>query len=239
MSNIAVSVESGKSVKLPTAGKYCDRDIVVTAAGGTNTGDSTFWSAYQDSGKRTNYRYAFYQSYWNDGNFRPKYDIVPSADGQYVFQNCGVTDMKTILEKQGVMLDLSKTANLYYCFAGAKVTRLPELNCASCGNFQNMFMNCTDLVSIDSITISESATGDKLARMFYHCYALESIAFAGTVNGDLALNDSSLLSRDSIISLLNVLKDGGTGTITLGETNLAKLTDEEKAIATEKGWTLV
>ena len=29
-----VTVEGGTSVRLPTAGKYCDRDIVVTATGG-------------------------------------------------------------------------------------------------------------------------------------------------------------------------------------------------------------
>lgn len=29
-----ITVESGSSVRLPTAGKYCDRDIVVTATGG-------------------------------------------------------------------------------------------------------------------------------------------------------------------------------------------------------------
>ena len=37
MSEFNITVESGKSVKLPTAGKYCDRDIVVTAEGGTPT----------------------------------------------------------------------------------------------------------------------------------------------------------------------------------------------------------
>lgn len=37
MSKFNITVESGKSVKLPTAGKYCDRDIVVTAEGGTPT----------------------------------------------------------------------------------------------------------------------------------------------------------------------------------------------------------
>ena len=34
MSEFNITVESGKSVKLPTAGKYCDRDILVTATGG-------------------------------------------------------------------------------------------------------------------------------------------------------------------------------------------------------------
>lgn len=32
-----IEVEGGKTVKLPTAGKYCDRDILVTAAGGGAT----------------------------------------------------------------------------------------------------------------------------------------------------------------------------------------------------------
>ena len=32
-----ITVEGGKSVRLKTAGKYCDRDIVVTAEGGTPT----------------------------------------------------------------------------------------------------------------------------------------------------------------------------------------------------------
>ena len=29
-----ITVESGKSVRLPTSGKYCDRDIIITATGG-------------------------------------------------------------------------------------------------------------------------------------------------------------------------------------------------------------
>lgn len=29
-----IEVESGTSVRLPTKGKYCDRDIVVTSTGG-------------------------------------------------------------------------------------------------------------------------------------------------------------------------------------------------------------
>lgn len=34
MSEFSIEVEGGTSVRLPTAGKYCDRDIVVTATGG-------------------------------------------------------------------------------------------------------------------------------------------------------------------------------------------------------------
>lgn len=34
-----IAVEGGTSVRLPTAGKYCDRDIVVTATGGGGSSD--------------------------------------------------------------------------------------------------------------------------------------------------------------------------------------------------------
>ena len=36
MSAHNITVESGTSVRLPTAGKYCDRDIVVSATGGSS-----------------------------------------------------------------------------------------------------------------------------------------------------------------------------------------------------------
>lgn len=34
MSEFNITVEGGKSVRLPTAGKYCDRDIIISAEGG-------------------------------------------------------------------------------------------------------------------------------------------------------------------------------------------------------------
>jgi hypothetical protein len=37
--NHSITVEGGTSVRLPTAGKYCDRDIIITATGGGGGGD--------------------------------------------------------------------------------------------------------------------------------------------------------------------------------------------------------
>jgi hypothetical protein len=53
-------------------------------------------------------------------------------------------------------------------------------------------------------------------------------------------NNWKLLTHQSLLNILNSLvpQEGATKTLTLGSDNLAKLTDEEKAIATDKGWTL-
>ena len=67
------------------------------------------------------------------------------------------------------------------------------------------------------------------------------------IEGEISYNGvnfvvSTKLTHDSLMSIINHLKDFSgtttTMTCTLGATNLAKLTDAEKAIATEKGWSL-
>ena len=53
------------------------------------------------------------------------------------------------------------------------------------------------------------------------------------------ISDSTMFTREALVEILNNL---GTVTrsrsLTLGSENLAKLTEEDKAIATNKGWRL-
>ena len=56
---------------------------------------------------------------------------------------------------------------------------------------------------------------------------------------EISVTQATKLSHDSLMSILNGLAViETTKTLWLGTTNLNKLTDEEKAIATEKGWSL-
>lgn len=78
----------------------------------------------------------------------------------------------------------------------------------------------------------------------FQAYKLEDIEFVpNTICANIWFDRCTNLTHDSLMSIINGLKDysgtGTTHTCTLGSTNLAKLTDEEIAIATEKkGWTL-
>ena len=58
---------------------------------------------------------------------------------------------------------------------------------------------------------------------------------------DLDLSVSTLYTAETIVSWLEALADRtgqSTYTLTIGSTNIAKLTEAEIAIATNKNWTL-
>ena len=110
-----------------------------------------------------------------------------------------------------------------------------------------VFYNCTSLKTVylpssiitnyfDSLTSTS-----KSYYVFYNCTALEDVQLGQDWNMSLRLNVSNNLTVNSMVAMFNSLKDltGETAkTLTLGETNLAKLTDEQKAIAINKNWTL-
>jgi hypothetical protein len=62
------------------------------------------------------------------------------------------------------------------------------------------------------------------------------IVYGTNYSGDVTKIKTAMISNDGILTLTT--EPTTTKTLTLGSTNLAKLTDEEKAIATNKGWTL-
>ena len=75
--------------------------------------------------------------------------------------------------------------------------------------------------------------------MFDYCSSLEQIHMIN-INANLRINSSTKFTREALLEIIGNLKaqTSGTKTLTMGATNLAKLTDEDKAIATNKGWTL-
>ena len=100
------------------------------------------------------------------------------------------------------------------------------------------FWNCT---SLTSVTIPNSVTtiGE---GAFEDCTRLTSVTIGNGFNADyLDLSHSELLSVDTLVGMLNALADR-TGLevypLVIGNTNLAKLSSEQIAIATEKNWTL-
>ena len=110
-------------------------------------------------------------------------------------------------------------------------------HCASI-DFQQAFAYDYDLRKI-SATYSLRKVSD-LNQAFERCSSLKTIKLRDyPVSFDISA--STRFEENDLVEILNNLMDltgKTTQTLTLGATNLAKLTDTEKAIATNKNWTL-
>lgn len=175
---------------------------------GKNTERDDFWEDFQVGGERTNYNYALCGERWTDKTYNPKYPIV-AKQMVSCFMNSKITDTK-------VPISFTTGSNM-------------------------MFSGCKSLKTIRTIT--PMVEDVNWISAFSNCIALENITFEGTIDGtNISFSSCTKLTHDSLMNILEHLKDVSgtdvTRSITLGSTNLAKLTDTEKAIATQKGWTL-
>jgi hypothetical protein len=203
-----------------------------------------FWDAFQDNGNRTNYSYAFGANGWNDNNFKPKYNIQPIYADR-MFARCNITDLKGILEREGVVLDLSLMTSATYFIENdqCKITRLPELNITSIADIQYFIYTALSLISIDKVILKSDGKNKFGNNSFGRLNNLEEIRFEGVIgqNG-LNLQWSTKLSRESIESIINALSTATSGlTVTISKTAKENaFTDEEWAslIATKPNWTI-
>lgn len=167
---------------------------------GRNAEWSDFWDELQRRGNRVNYIYAF--AYYNDKIFSPKYDIIGgnASAVQALFQYSSITDLKGILERQGVLIDCSKCSLTLQMFQGCSgLTRVPTLNLEKSTNTSYMFSECKNLVEIEKLIVSETTSFG--STTFYSCNSLTDIIFEGVIGGNLNMSWSPL----SIASLKNII----------------------------------
>ena len=134
------------------------------------------------------------------------------------------------------LLDLSNVTTANSAFSSCKSLKsIPEFNTSKLQNASNLFSGCSSLISIPRLNFSKVTS---LYHVVYNCTSLkEFLPYGMKVSFDLST--STLFERENLVTVLNNLANvTTTQTLTLGETNLAKLTDEDKKIATDKGWTL-
>ena len=209
-----------------------------------------FWNTFQqwDSAtkttKRTDYRRAFACWYLANEIFNPKYDVVPVGDASYMFYSFRTyTDLTDITNMDGKVInfDFSKVTKFFYMFDNSLIKNAGTVDCSATNSLDNTFFNATSLKIIERLIVHEGIT------TYTYCFAssalLQDVTVEGTIAGTgIVLSGHTGLTHDSIMSFINALKDYSgtttTKTITFGAKNLEKLTDSEKAIATERGWTL-
>lgn len=210
---------------------------------------SEFWDNAAQGGTIWGNSYLFSTSFWNDKTFNPKYDIKFGYNGQvHAFAQCGITDMRGILERNGVKI-IFGGGNFTNTFNTAKVTRLPEMT-INPNNWYSIFYQCYYLKSIKKIkstTTNPNYIGG--SGMFYRCDALEEIEFDCPLFASISFQHSPLNKKtiDNVIGCLSGDVTGQTLTLKKSAVNTAfgidvddetTYTDEWKSLRDSKAnWT--
>lgn len=213
-----------------------------------------FWDNFQKNGARTLYNSAF-GGQWTAEIWKPKYPIRPTNIYMMFFSNDAdrlvISDLVEFCEENNIVLDFSNAyGNATYALGALHTNHFGVLdfsckNTSKTINLTNLFYshnNTNGVKKIDQFVSSERT--NYATTTFSNAIYLEEVEFSGVIDaGNFNVSNCTLLTHDSLMSIINALKDYSdtetTKTAVLGDTNLAKLDDDEKAIATEKGWSLV
>lgn len=235
----AIRAKTGKGEPLSIDEMATEQDAVFAA--GKDAGTDAFWDVVQDGGNRKVYNTGF--SFWGAEYIRPKYKVVFAnvTDANQTFNTC-----KKLKKVESAYFDFSQkptgtnnNSGYYYTFHSCDMLEeIEDIGLMPQYTYSYTFNSCIKLHTIAKIGADENT---RFASTFDYCYELQNLTIDGVIgqNG-FNVRWSTKLTHDSLMSIINALqtKTSGTWTVTLGSTNLAKLTDAEKAIATQKGWTL-
>ncbi len=200
-----------------------------------------FWDNFQDCGNTPiSYNYAFAEDgtaahkRWNVNNYKPKYNIVPTS-AYYMFFQTALED----IYYNNIDVDFSLATSVQSCFYNAKqLKRLKVVSTISASSLQQFFDRCRSLNTIEKLILKADGSQTFL-NTFLFCDVLANIVIEGKIGQNIDFSNSPLLTHDSLMSIINaLLETSETKTLTIGTKNLAKLNDSDKAIATQKGWTL-
>ena len=205
--------------------------------------------------------YAFVNQYRTifDGHI----DTSNVTDVSFLFQNCSslarvpmmnfssVSNMRSIFNSCSSLisvpqLDTSNVTDFYSCFYGCyTLVSIPQLNTSKARNVGLMFNGCTSLMSIPLLDFGNV---NNISNLFGYSDIKTLTDLGGfkniKINFTKGLNHLPNLTVQSLMNVINNLYDfrangeSTTRTLQLGTTNLNKLTDEQKAVATNKGWSL-
>lgn len=149
---------------------------------------------------------------------------------QSMFNGC--TDLSTAPHIQ--------TSNVYdmsSCFMGAGILEAPSWNTSNVETMGYMFFSCPNLTKIPEYDCSKV---EDIGSICDYCSNLTDLGGFKDLKVTLQLRKEmvSCLTHESLMNVINKLGTANEGAyLELGE-YLYDLTDEEKAIATNKGWTL-
>lgn len=133
------------------------------------------------------------------------------------------------------LYDTSNVKNMDDTFRGCgRLEYLPAFDTSKVNSMCETFFGCGQLKEIPAFNVEKV---NEMLDMLVGCRSLEKIHMVN-IGTSLDISASTKFTAEALIEIINHLKTVSGETLTMGASNLAKLTVEQKAIATNKGWTL-
>ena len=107
---------------------------------------------------------------------------------------------------------------------------------------RSIVLNCTNLITVDFSGLDFSNIVTDNWNPLNGAVNVENLRWGKNYSVSMSFSQNTKLTVDSLMSIINNLPDltGSTAqTLTLGSTNLAKLSSSQVAIATNKNWNVV
>ena len=138
--------------------------------------------------------------------------------------------------KEVGLLDTAKVTDMSSMFEGcSSLITVPQFDTSKVTGMGYMFCYCPSLITVPQFDTSKVTD---MGYMFYDCSAITEIHMKN-MSVSFDLHHCIKMGREALLEVINNLATvTSTRTLTMGLTLKAKLTDDDIAIATAKGWTI-
>lgn len=195
----------------PTMTFLAENDITVDYYGSYSKHE--WWGKYLNNGKVQPSNMIFAGVGWKDTVFDPLFDINMSNSSS-AFNSSGITDLRGILQKNGVSLifnDSNTSYNQHFSvFTYSKIKYIPYLKLPLTSVAYGWFTNCAQLIEVDGYECTEKHTFEASSganKTFQGCHNLVHIIFHGVIANTINMQDCKKLYLESLISLFMRLAD--------------------------------
>ena len=182
-----------------------------------------------DTSKTTDMRSMFY--YCTSLTTVPKFNTANVTNMNMMFGGC--TSLQTV-----PLFNTSNVTDMGEMFSDCKnLTTVPQFDTSKTTDMRSMFTRCTSLTSVSKFDTSKTTD---IFYMFNSCSSLTTLGGFTGLKLNLDLSSCPLLTVDSIMNVINNAADmtSSPKTLTLNKNVFNKLSQEQIATATAKGWNI-
>ena len=161
----------------------------------------------------------------------PQFDTSKCTDMENMFNGC--TSLQTV-----PLFDTTNVNDMHNMFVSCtSLTTVPQFETSNVTNMSAMFMSCTSLQTVPQL---DTTNVSNMSYIFYDCSSLTNLGGLTGLKQDLELAYCPLLSTESVINVINAAADmtSEPKTLTLRQDTFNKLSSEQIATATSKGWNI-